>query len=98
MHALLADVIEALNNHYEKKHYEKLRLFTKLPLNWYRHYLATHFRSLIQQGDISQTNFDYFFGHSEKSLAADGSGAAVIAKQINGLLLSLKIKTVNFNG
>ena len=98
MNALLADIIEALNNHYEKKYYEKLQLFTKLPLNWYRHYLATHFRSLIQQGDISQTNFDYFFGHSEKSLAADGSGAAVIAKQINGLLLSLKIKTVNFNG
>ncbi|KOO57556.1 hypothetical protein WH43_13645 [Rheinheimera sp. KL1] len=98
MHVLLADVIEALNNHYEKNYYEKLRLFTKLPLNWYRHYLATHFRSLIQQGDISQTNFDYFFGHSEKSLAADGSDAAVIAKQINGLLLSLKIKTVNFNG
>jgi hypothetical protein len=98
MHALLANIIEALNNHYEKNYYEKLQLFTKLPPNWYRHYLATHFRSLIQQGDISQTNFDYFFGHSEKSLAADGSGAALIAKQLNGLLLSLKIKTVNCNG
>ncbi len=98
MHALLADIIEALNNHYEKNYYEKLQLFTKLPLNWYRHYLATQFRPLIQQGKFSQASFDYFFGHGEKSLAADGSGAALIAKQLNGLLLSLKIKTVNFNG
>lgn len=98
MHVLLSDVIEALNNHYEKNYYEKLQLFTKLPLNWYRHYLATQFRSLIQQGKIAQESFDYFFGHSEKSLAADGSGLVLIATQINGLLQSLKIKTVNCNG
>jgi hypothetical protein len=98
MHTLLTDVIEALNNNYEKNYYEKLRLFTKLPFNWYRHYLATQFRSLIDQGKCSQASFDYFFGHSEKSLAADGSGSVAIATQINGLLQSLKIKTVNCNG
>jgi hypothetical protein len=98
MHALLADIIEALNNHYEKNYYEKLQLFTKLPFNWYRHYLATQFRSLIQHGKVSQASFDYFFGHGEKSLAADGSGSVAIATQINGLLQSLKIKTVNCNG
>lgn len=98
MHALLAGVIETLNNNYEKNYYEILKHFNNLPPNWFRHYVATHFQYLIQQRKVSQASFAYFFGHSEKSLAADGSGAELIAKQINSLLQSLKIKTVNCNG
>lgn len=90
-------LIDSAKSRQLHKTFQRLEFFITAPDNWYRHLVATHFYSLIWQHRIAESDFLHFFGHLEKPLSSDGTDMQRIAKEMDLLLKSFRIKMVARN-